>query len=89
ALLLGDSARLASGTTTGLVIALAGIVAAGLVERAGGAAVRRRWWASPLAYLLVMLPLAIGGQPIAALAVAAGYAALTLAAAVEALREKP
>jgi len=36
-----------------------------------------------------MLPLAIGGQVVAALAVAAGYAALTLAAAVEALREKP
>jgi hypothetical protein len=89
ALLLGDSVRLASGTATGLAIALAGIFAAGLVERAGGAAIRRRWWASPVAYPVVMLPLAIGGQVIAALAVAAGYAALTLAAAVEALREKP
>ncbi|MFA5963045.1 MAG: hypothetical protein WC804_03410 [Sphingomonas sp.] len=89
ALLLGDSVRLASGTAAGLVIALAGIVAAGLVERAGGAAIRRRWWASPLAYLVVMLPLTIGGEVVAALAVASGYAALTLGAAVEALREKP
>lgn len=89
ALLLGDSVRLVNGSTTGLAIALAGIVAAGLVERAGGAAIRRRWWASPVAYPIVMLVPAIGGQVIAALALAAGYAALTLAAAVEALREKP
>jgi hypothetical protein len=89
ALLLGDSVRVASGTATGLAIALAGIVAAGLVERAGGAAIRRRWWASPVAYPIVMLVPAIGGQVVAALALAAGYAALTLAAAVEALREKP
>ena len=89
ALLLGDGVRVASGSATGLAIATAGIVAAGLVERAGGAAIRRRWWASPVAYLLLMLPLTIGGQVIAALAVAAGYAALTLGAAVEALREKP
>jgi len=89
ALLLGDSVRLTNGTATGLAIAVAGIIAAGLVERAGGAAIRRRWWASPVAYPVVMLPLAIGGQVIAALALAAGYAALTLAAAVEALREKP
>jgi hypothetical protein len=89
ALLLGDSVRLAGGTATGLAIAVAGIIAAGLVERAGGAAIRRRWWASPVAYPVVMLPLAIGGQVVAALAVAAGYAALTLGAAIEALREKP
>jgi hypothetical protein len=89
ALLLGDSVRVANGTATGLAMALAGIVAAGLVERAGGAAIRRRWWASPVAYPIVMLPFAIGGQVIAALAIAAGYAALTLAAAIEALREKP
>jgi hypothetical protein len=89
ALLLGDSVRLVNGTATGLAIALAGIFAAGLVERAGGAAIRRRWWASPVAYPILMLPPAIGGQAIAALALAAGYAALTLAAAVEALREKP
>jgi len=89
ALLLGDTVRVTNDTATGLAIALAGIVAAGLVERAGGAAIRRRWWASPVAYPVLMLPLAIGGQVIAGLAVAAGYAALTLAAAVEALREKP
>lgn len=89
ALLLGDNIRQVNGTATGLAIALAGIVVAGLVERAGGAAIRRRWWASPVAYPVVMLVPAIGGQVIAALALAAGYAALTLAAAVEALREKP
>ena len=89
ALLLGDSVRIANGSATGLAIALAGIVAAGLVERAGGASIRRRWWASPVAYPIVMLAPAIGGQVVAALALAALYAALTLAAAVEALREKP
>ena len=46
-------------------------------------------WGWPRRWGWIMLPLAIGGQVIAALAVAAGYAALTLAAAVEALREKP
>lgn len=88
-LLLGDSVRMASGSATGFAIALAGIVAAGLVERAGGASIRRRWWASPAAYPIVMLLPAIGGQVVAALALAALYAGLTLAAAVEALREKP
>ena len=89
AILLGHSAKLTDGTTTGLAIAVGGIVAAGLVERAGGTAIRRRWWASPVAYPLVMLPLVAGGQIVAALAIAASYAALTLAAAIEALREKP
>jgi len=36
-----------------------------------------------------MLPLAIAGQPLAALMAAAFYAIVTLGAAIEALREKP
>lgn len=88
-LLLGEAARVASGAATGIAVALAGIVAAGLAERAAGATARRRWWASPAAYPLVLLPLVASGHPLAALAATAGYAALTLGAAIEGFREKP
>ncbi|MEO5867104.1 MAG: hypothetical protein ABIS14_14950 [Sphingomonas sp.] len=89
ALLVGDLVRRDGGAATGLVAAVAGIVAAGLIERAATATPTRRWWASPAAFPLVQLPFIAAGQPLTALCIAAGYAALTLAGAIEALREKP
>jgi hypothetical protein len=83
ALLLGrDSAA-------GWVAAIAGILAGTLVERAGTAATRRRWWASPLAYPILMLPIMVWAPPLAALAFAGIYATLTLSGAIETFREKP
>jgi len=88
-LLLARSAELMTGTETGWAVALAGIMAAALAERGGNDRIRRRWWASPIAYPLILLPFAIAGLPLAGLTVAALYAGITLAGAVEALREKP
>ncbi|MES1974911.1 MAG: hypothetical protein V4472_20845 [Pseudomonadota bacterium] len=76
-------------SAAGLVAAGSGIVAAGLVERAGDYRIRRRWWASAAAYPLLMLPFAIFGQPLAALIAAGFYASVTLSGAIEAFREKP
>jgi len=83
ALLLGR------GSAAGWVAAIAAVLAAALVERAGNAATRRRWWASPLAYPILMMPVVIWAPPLAALALAGIYAALTLSGAIEAFREKP
>ena len=83
ALLLGR------GSAAGWVAAIAAVLAAALVERAGNAATRRRWWASPLAYPILMVPVVIWAPPLAALALAGIYAALTLSGAIEAFREKP
>lgn len=74
---------------TGVVLASAAIIAGVLAERAAVPAHQRRWWASPLAYLLVMLPLLLLDEALVALCAAALYAAATLAAGVEAFREKP
>lgn len=88
-LLLAHRADLAAGDATATVAAIALIAAAALAERAANDRVRRGWWASPGAYPLVMLPLVVAGLPFAALAAAALYAGVTLAAAIEALRQKP
>lgn len=79
----------ATGAATGWAVALTTIAAAGLVERASDARLQRRWWASPVAYPVLMLPVVIAGQPLAALCIAAIYAFVTLGAAIEAFREKP
>lgn len=47
---------------------------------------RRRWWGGPPAYLLVATIGAVIGWPVVGLALAAGYAGATLAAAVEMVR---
>jgi len=80
---------LGRGSAAGWVAAIAAILAAALAERAGNAAIRRRWWASPVAYPILMLPVAIWAPPLAALALAGIYAAATLSGAIEAFREKP
>lgn len=73
----------------GLILAVALLIAATLLERAAPVEHQRRLWASPAAYPIVMLPLLIAGEPLVALALAGLYAAATLAAAIEAFREKP
>ncbi|MBA3879798.1 MAG: hypothetical protein C0500_08795 [Sphingobium sp.] len=85
ALLLGWAA----GGEASLVAALALVVLGGLAERAANERIRQRWWAQAAAFPLLLLPFAAAGQPLAGLLVAAGYAGLTLGAAIEALREKP
>jgi len=78
-----------TGTGTAWALALAGLVAAAITERAGNDRIRRRWWASPIAYPLLLFPFALAGFSLIGLGLAAAYAGATLAAAVEALREKP
>lgn len=84
AMLLGYAA----GSPASLIAALALVLLGGLAERAANEHIRQRWWASAAAYPLLLLPFAALGQPLAGLLVMAGYAGLTLGAAIEALREK-
>lgn len=89
ALATARAASLSAGDRVGLVLAVSLIVAAALAERAAGARPRRRWWASLTAYPLVMAAPMLIGLPGVALALAAIYAAATLAAAIERTRETP
>ncbi len=75
----------ATGDFGGAALALSTIVAAGLLERVP--APRRRWWATPPVYPLLLLPFAIGGVLTAGLAVGALYAFVTLGAAIEGSRK--
>ncbi|MEG3086559.1 hypothetical protein [Sphingomonas sp. PB4P5] len=88
-LLLGHVTSAGDGTATGWTLGIALVVAAALGERAAGPGAKRRWWGSPVAYLLIVLPFSIAGLPLIALAAAATYATVTLAAAIEGFREKP
>lgn len=85
-LLFGYEANRDAGGGTAVVLALALVIATALVERAAGAGARRPWWAVPAAYPLLLLPAAVLGRPAVGLAVAALYAAVTLASAIERLR---
>lgn len=87
-LLVGRLAGLNTGTATAPLLALSVVVAGALAERAAGPTQRRLWWATPPAYLLILLPAAIAGQPLVGLAAAAGYAVATLAHAIERLRDR-
>lgn len=87
-LLVGREAGLTAGTATAPLLALSTVAAGALAERAAGAAKRQLWWATPLAYPLILLPAAIAGQPLVGLAAAAGYAVATLANAIERLRAR-
>lgn len=88
-LLLGASIARAEGTATALVIAAALIVSAGLVERGTSDRIRRGWWSKPIAHPVILFPFVLIGLPLAGLALALAYATLSLAAVIEALREKP
>lgn len=79
-----EHARLFSWTW--MVFAAFGLGAQILIERAPSR--HRRWWASPSAHLLLLTPFALIGFTGYGLAAIAVYAFATLAAAVEAMREK-
>jgi hypothetical protein len=88
ALLVAWRTDLTSGGTTATVVAVALAGFAGLAERAMPGRKRRPPWGSPGAYLIVLLAGAIAGAPPIGLVAAGIYAAITAAAAVEALRQK-
>ncbi|OYY67119.1 hypothetical protein [Sphingomonas sp. 28-62-11] len=87
--MLGFVNSAAEGTGTGIALAGGLTVLAGLAERGASDRIRRRWWGSPVAYPLVLLPFYVWGYAQTGLALSATYAALSLAAVIEALREKP
>lgn len=77
----GSAAPVIAGVALGILTAL--------TERAASEASRRRWWASAPAVPLLLAPFAVMSWLLAGLLALGGYAAITLAAAIEALREKP
>ena len=81
-------AREATGRWPEMRVLLASGYAKGLAERAGLYRFRRRWWASPPAYLLVLFPTAFLGLAPWGLALASIYAIVTLASAIETLRSQ-
>ena len=89
ALTVGHVASVARGTATGWTLAIALVVAGVLTERAATLGGRRRWWGSPVAYMLTILPFAVIDLPLLGLALAALYATTTLAAAIEGTRKQP
>lgn len=86
-LMVGATEDRLSGSTTGMTLAAGVVIAAGLVERLRGPVRSRRWWASPAAYPLLLLPFAALGQGPVGLAALALYAALTLLGGIEDVRE--
>lgn len=87
-LALGHVADGETGELTGGLLAVATVVAGGIGERAAGGARRRVWWGGGPAYLLLLSASALLGVPRWGLAATAIYAAVTLGAAVEALRRQ-
>lgn len=83
----GISASSIDASWTALVLALTLVGAATLTERTGARAAK--WWGSPSAYPLILAPFTLAGWTTFGLAVGAAYAAATLAAAVEVIRERP
>ena len=83
---LGWQCYRVAGEELGPVLALMLVILGILAERAGLYRFRRRWWASPPAYLLVILPATILGIGLWGLALAGIYAIATLASAIETLR---
>lgn len=75
-----------SGDLAGPVLALVTVVSTILLDRLPTP--RQRWWATPAAYLLPLLPLAAAGWLLPALGIAAAYGFISLGAAIENLREK-
>ena len=88
ALLLGWVVDRQAGELSALLLALAGIAAGAIGERAATIVARRPWWGSAPAYLAVLALAALLGLPRLGLTVVAVYATATLAAAVEALRRQ-
>lgn len=87
-MLLGRGLSDAAGTASAVILALALVVLAGLTERAADARPRRSWWGAPAAYPLLLVPFIWLGQGVIGLGIGALYAALSLGAAIEALRRQ-
>ena len=77
-----------SGDGVAPILALMLVILGSLAERAGLYRFRRRWWASPPAYLVVVLPMTLLGAGVWGLALASVYAIVTLASAIETLRSQ-
>lgn len=88
AALLGYGLWRGEATASGPIAAAALIGLGALLERAAPPEGRQRFWPSPAAYPLVLLPFVAAGQALAGLLAAAVYAGVALAAAIEASREK-
>ena len=88
ALFLGAAESGRADNPTALAVAVALVTLAILAERAGPERLRRWWWGSAPAYLLLVLVATAAGWPVVGMAVAAGYAAGTLAVAIERLRRQ-
>ena len=88
-LFLGAAESGRSGDLAALAVAAALVTLAALAERAGPERVRRGWWGDARAYLGTVLLAVIFGRPTLGMALAAGYATVTLAAAIERLRRQP
>jgi hypothetical protein len=87
ALLLGRAVDSETGELTGVVLAIASVVAGALGERAAPSD-RPQWCGDPAAYLTVLATVTILGFPTIALGAVAVYAAVTVAAAIELLRKR-
>ncbi|SOB87009.1 hypothetical protein SAMN06297144_2129 [Sphingomonas guangdongensis] len=85
-LALGLVSMAATGTATGISLALPLIAAAALLERV--AVPKRRWWPVPGAYPLLLFPFAAAGLLLVGLAGALAYAFVALGDAVERGREQ-
>lgn len=86
--LAGSWLSRSGGDSGGIIAALALVAMAALVERGASDAARRRWWSSPVAFPLILLPFAATGNLLAGLLIGAGYAGLSLLAVIEALRSR-
>lgn len=84
-LLAGYRQSVAAADHGAVAAAVAAVIAAALVERARTGAVPS-WWATPPAYVPIVAVAAMAGATTAGLTIAAGYAAATLAAAIERIR---
>jgi hypothetical protein len=87
-LLLGHGIDAMIGGSLGLVLALGLILLAALDARAGQGQGRADWQGGPGAFLAVAALPTLLGWPLTGLAIAAGYAAGSLAAAIEMLRRR-
>lgn len=87
-LLVGYRETVATADHGAIAVALAALVAAGLVERARPQTTPA-WWATPPAYPFVLLAGVLPGMATAGLVVAGVYAAATLASAIERLVRQP
>ncbi|WP_419809528.1 hypothetical protein [Sphingomonas sp.] len=88
ALFLGAATSGMAGNVAALAVAAALVTIAALAERAGPERLRRWWWGSAPAYLLLVMVATAAHWPLVGMAIAAAYAAATLAAAIERLRRQ-